>query len=690
MRYDSIGLFWEDTPTTNKLGGKESIRGARPLAPIRDTGWKAPTEFPNLFNEKILGFDLETYDPELTVNGPGWARGVGHIVGVSVSTKTQAWYFPMRHEVRPEENMDPDLVLRYLKDLMQKPMPKVGANVIYDRGWLQHEGVKTNGICYDVLYAEAILDDVAYDYSLEAVSRKYLGEGKVTEDLYEWCHLSYGGPKSPKQRANIYRAPPCIVGPYAEGDALQPLQILLKQREELVKGGFWDLFELECKLIPVLIGMRFRGLPVNVERATQVSEELKAKEAEELNALTELAGFAVNVNASNSIQKLFDKFNLGYPKTKHGNASFTKQFLAAHTHPAARRIIDIRKLNKVRSAFVESAILDKQINGKLYPSFHPLRGESGGAGSGRYSSSQPNGQQMPKRDKYLGPLTRSIFVPEEGFPNWIKFDFSQIEYRLFAHESNDARLIAEYQDPDTDYHDIVSSFLEHLLIREIVKNFNFMSLYGGGVDRTEVMLAESLTTEDMVKMLDNFSLPFTESNMVRVLAKHFTDLYSTKFPAARKTLERFSNIAATTGEIRTILNRRSTFNLWEPANKRNQQPLRLNAALSKYGRNIKRAYTYRGLNRRLQGSAADMLKKGMLDAYEAGLFNEDKLGFPHVTVHDEFDFSFHPDLMRYAVDLKTIMEHALPLKVPVIMDMEIGTHWGNVEEVDKKLIQEFL
>jgi len=648
---------------------------------IPETGWLPPKEFPNLSAAKLIGFDTETFDPELITHGAGWARGVGHMIGASISTEDgHSWYFPFGHEIQPELNMDKEQVIRFLKDTLKDERPKVGANLQYDVGWCNQEGIEVNGQLYDVQYAEGLLNEWSRDYSLEGLAQHYLDEGKESNELYQWLSRAYGGKVSGKQRANLYRSPPCLAGMYAESDADLPIRILMKQWPLLEQAGLLDLFHMECQLIPVLIGMRFRGVPYSEDRAHEASKYVNQLEDDAQLILNESAGFEVNVNAGTDLVKYFDKHNLTYPLTTKGNPSFTKGFLDKHADPLVRKITEVRRLNKARTTFIEGAILGKGINGKIYPNLHPLKGEQGGAGSGRFSSSNPNSQQYPSRDEMLAPLVRGIFVPEDGYPLWAKLDLSQIEYRLFAHESGDADLIRAYQDPKADFHAVVSKFLGDKLPRKPVKNYNFMSLYGGGVGKATDMVKADLERNVIEELLIDFEVEYTNtSNQPRLLAQKIVSLYEERFPAAGRTLQKFMDIAESTGEIRTLLNRRSQFLLYEPRNQRNQLPLPYDKALQTYGRNIKRALCYRGLNRRLQGSAADILKKGMLDAYKAGLFKPDALGFPHLTVHDELDLSYHPDLAPYKDQLIQCVEQAIPLKVPVIMDEEYGADWGHVD-----------
>ena len=181
-RGDEFGMFWEDAVQTSSRGQKV----ARVMPPIPDTGWVPPTSFPDLSRARVISIDCETKDLELLDNGPGWARGAGHIVGVSVGANGGGrWYFPMRHEVEPEQNMDPEKVLAWLRETLGNPaQPKVGANITYDVGWLMHEGVNVAGQLIDVQFAEALLD-VRAEVSLETLAQKYLQEGKESNLLYK-------------------------------------------------------------------------------------------------------------------------------------------------------------------------------------------------------------------------------------------------------------------------------------------------------------------------------------------------------------------------------------------------------------------------------------------------------------------------------------------------------------------------
>lgn len=668
MRFDAIGMFWEDIPV--KTGKRETMRI---MPPIPETGWRPPTYLPDLSSARVISIDCETYDPDLLTHGPGWARGKGHIVGVSIGADGGGrWYYPIRHEVEPQDNWDPEMVLNWLRHTLANPnQPKVGANLLYDIGWLRHEGVTVRGELVDVQYAEALLDERA-EVNLETLGQKYLGEGKDSSLLYDWCSRFYGGKANGAQRANIYRAPPRLVGPYAEADADLPMRVAIAMYPKLVQEGLLELLQMECALIPLLVDMRFAGVRVNVQRAEELREVLAARAVEEHKKLRALVGFDVDINSADSLSRAFDTVGLGYGRTAKGKPSFTKAFLEGLRHPLGDHIREIRKCDKLRGTFVESYILDSHINGMVYGQFHPLRSDEGGTRSGRFSSSTPNLQNIPARDDELAPLIRGLFIPDEGHAAWRKYDYSQIEYRFlihFARGPGSDEVRAHFNaNPDTDYHEMALDLVApeagwDISTKELrkqhrrpIKNINFGLIYGMGVDK----LAGDL-------------------GLTKQEGKALFAAYHKGVPFAKATMDWCSEEAQQLGSITTILGRKSRFDLWEPA-KWGEDTIALpyEQAILRYG-SIRRAYTHKALNRRLQGSAADLMKKAMLRCYLDGVFDE--TGIPRLTVHDELDFSDPGGKDEAFREMKHIMETALPISIPVRADGDIGPDWGHVEAI---------
>ena len=437
----------------------------RELPPVPNTGWTPPRELPNLDSAVRISFDCETYDPFLTDDGPiakqgpGWARGKGHIVGVSVGAvdalgNTGAWYLPVRHTVGSEVNLPTGAVFRWLHDVLSNPRtPKVGANLIYDIGWLAHENIYVNGELHDVQFAEALLHEDGHT-NLEYLGRKYCGEGKDSSLMYDWLAAAYGGAADSKQRRNIHRTPPQLVGAYAESDASLPLRVLDAQLPLLAAEGLGDVYRMECDLIYLLVRMRMAGVHIDLNKAEQLYDDLGRAIPSMYDAIGNEYGYRIESTSNANLGRLFDRIGIKYGRTENGQPSMRKDWLKALDHPVGKAIIDIREHEKLRGTFLKSYLLDAHVNGFVYCNFHPLRGEDEGTRSGRFASNVPNLQNIPSRTP-LGKQIRQAFVPDPGHSHWKKYDYSQIEYRMLVHHavgdgSDDVR--ARFNaEPDRDW-----------------------------------------------------------------------------------------------------------------------------------------------------------------------------------------------------------------------------------------------
>ena len=656
-----MGIFWDETIKRRKE--------SKPLFLLTpETNWRPPKDFPNLSSATAVAVDCETYDPQLLTHGPGWARGNGHIVGVSLAVpEGHVWYFPMRHEMEGEYNMDAKQVLNYLADTLSNPRcVKIGANLIYDYGWLTWEGVSINGHLIDVQFNEALLTETG-SVSLDTLGKRYLGQGKETNLLYEWSAKCYGGIADQSQRKNIYRCSPRLVGPYAEQDAILPIKIAILQWKRLKEQSLLSVADLENSLIPLLVAMRSRGVRVDIDKAEQLKTQLQYKVININSQIKNIAGMEVNVNASESIKKAFDKAGLPTMQTEKGNHSFDEKILKSIDHPLTKLILDARKYQHVIGTFIDAYILAKHVDGRLYTQFHPLRSQGKGTRSGRFSSATPNLQNIPSRNEELAPLIRGLFVPDYGHKQWRRYDYSQIEYRMFLHFAvgQGAQETRDFfvSHPETDYHDKVLDMIAsnanwdistpelRKAKRKPVKNINFGLLYGMGIYKFAGMLG--ITNKE---------------------AEELFNAYHNGVPFAKSTLDVCSKQAQETGIITTILGRKAYFDLWVKKGKERTKPLPLDAALRQYGHNIERHKTYAALNRRLQGSAADLLKKAMSICWHSGLFS--KTTVPRLTVHDELDFSDPGDCEKEFKEIQRVMENAISLRVPVKVDGDIGANWG--------------
>lgn len=633
----------------------------RPIPYVRDTGWRPRAHYPDLSSAKIIGLDCETWDPGLLTAGPGWARGEGHIVGVSIATDNGfKAYYPIRHELGAEDNLPVYEVLGWLKRELGRPgQVKVGANITYDLGWLKAEGVEVQGLTFDVQFAEALLNPGAR-VALEGLGQKYVGEGKDSSEMYEWIAEAYGCKPNGEARGYIYKTPPRLVGYYAESDADLPIHVLKKQWAQLNKWKLMDVFMMETKLIPLMIKMRFAGVRVDLDAAKKADDRLDQEIAKMHQEIRSQLGFSINVNSGSDLALAFDHLGLEYGKTEKGNPSFGADFLAGLHHPFAQLVTEIKSFEKIQSTFIRGYILGLNNNGFLHGQFHQMRGDDGGTVSGRFSSSDPNLQNIPSRHKILGPLVRSCFVPDYGH-KWASADYAQIEYRFMAHfaigpGADELRAIFA-ANPEADYHnvmvDIIKEASGHVIERKPAKTINFGLLYG--------MMLNALARK----------LAMTPDE-----AKPILEAYHKGAPFIGATMKYYEELCYSQGYVETFMGRKTWFDKWVP--KRGgfgKMPLPLDKAREEYGYNIKLADTHKAINRVLQGSSADQMKAAMLKGYEDGYFDE--IGVPRLTVHDELNFSI-PDTDSAKSGFKDfvrVMETVLPLRVPVLTDAQIGNNW---------------
>ena len=634
-----------------------SEQAGRVMPSVPDTGWTLPKELPDLRNEKLLGLDIETCDPDLTTKGPGFKRDA-FIAGIAVGTKDREWYLPIRHEDR-SQCLDPDNVLRWARDnLCQPGQAKIGAHIQYDVEGLRAAGVPVTGPFYDVAVAEPLIDETAFAYDLDTIAGKYLGEQKEAGQMYDWLALAFGGKPTRKEQAkHIWRAPPAVVGPYAMSDVRLPREALEKQLQIVNQQNLSEVWDLETRLIPMLLGMRDRGARVDLDKAKAVSAELQ----DQLETIKKkLRKVSIEHNKNVTLERYCKKHRIEFPFTAQGNPSFTEPWLKIQDDANLRLVHEARKLEKHDGTFIQGTILGNAIADRIYCQFHALRTGDYGAVSGRFSSSNPNLQNIPTRDPILGPLLRSMFIADPDEIWWCD-DWSQIEFRLLVHfalgrGADEARRLYN-ENPETDFHDMAAAITG--IDRKPAKNINFGLVYGMGEPRMAYNMG---TTLDLVKPL--FAT------------------YHEKFPFVKRTYYEASNRASSRGYIKTLLGRRRRFNRWESSDwetSKNNNPVDSREAAIKLWGHVRRAETNKALNAVLQGSAADIMKKAMVDIYEAGIC--DILKFPELTVHDELNWSAPPTLQcrRAHREALHIMETCVKLRVPLRVSSNVGRNWDEAK-----------
>ena len=609
------------------------------------TEWIPPEEFPDLSKYKEIAIDLETKDPDLVKMGSGSIAGRGDVTGIAVAVKDWSGYYPIAHE--GGGNMDRNKVLKWFQGVLNTDAIKIFHNAMYDVCWIRALGLKINGQIIDTMIAAAIVDENQMRYDLNSCSRRYIGKGKDESALYD-AAKSWG--VDPK--AEMYKLPAMYVGAYAEKDAELTYELWQELKKEIIHQDIQSIFELETELFPCLIDMRFLGVRVDVEAAHQLKEELLTEEKECLVEVKKQTGVDTQIWAARSIAQVFEKLHLPFDRTEKTNSpSFTKNFLQNHPHPLVKQIARAREINKAHTTFIDT-ILKHSHKGRIHAEINQLRSDNGGTVTGRFSYSNPNLQQIPARNKELGPRIRSLFIPEEGH-TWGVFDYSQQEPRLVVHYAALQNLygvdevLEAYRGGDADFHTIVADMAE--IPREQAKTINLGLFYGMGKNKLQAELGVSKDKAD-----DLFRQ------------------YHNKVPFVKKLMDNVMRRAQDSGKIRTLLGRLCRFHLWEPNQFGIHKALPHDAALMEHGPGIKRAYTYKALNKLIQGSAADMTKKAMIELYKEGII-------PHIQVHDELDISVSDNAKK----IKEIMEHAVNLEVPNKVDYEYGSNWGNIKKEEK-------
>ena len=613
--------------------------------------WVCPESFPDLKNHKYIAIDLETKDPNLKKSGSGALTDQGAIVGIAVAVEGWSGYFPFGHD--DGNFFDESRVIGWIKEVCALPATKIFHNAMYDVCWLRAYGVKINGHIIDTMVMASLIDENRFWYSLNSVSYDYLGEVKDEKILEEAAKRWGVDPK-----AEMYKLPSMYVGSYAEKDAELTLKLFKVLSQEIKKQNLTHVFDLETSLFPCLVDMRFLGVRVNVEKAHALKQQLASEEKELLQKIKKETGRDVQRWAARSIAKVFEKIGEGYEKTAKTKApSFTKNYLSTHKNPTVKLIAKAREINKAHTTFIDT-IIKYQYKGRIHADINPIRSDSGGTITGRFSYSNPNLQQIPARNKQLGPMIRSLFIPEHNH-KWGCFDYSQQEPRLVVHYaasskyiSNDEsvkEIVEKFKKNSVDFHQTVADMAS--IERSQAKTINLGLFYGMGKAKLQAELG--LGTKQEAEALFN--------------------KYHESVPFVKDLMQATSRDASGSGYIVTLLGRRCRFEKWEESAYRPgvlTAPLSWEEASGKFGEeNIRRAFTYKALNKLIQGSAADMTKKAMLDLYNENII-------PHIQIHDELDLSVESD--NQAKKIIEIMENAVKLKIPNKVDYESGDSWGDI------------
>ena len=642
-----------------------------------------------------VAVDLETYDPNLKTKGLGAVRKDGFVCGIAIATKKKSLYFPIAHNMT--DNLNTKETWDYLnkKVFKNKGLRKVFHNAMYDVCWIRAAtGEMPQGPLLDTMIAASVIDETRMKYSLDSISKDYLKESKYKYDLtakvLDWSNGTIKDPMT-----NMHKLPYHLVKDYAEQDVNLTLKLwelfdtkyldevlYTKDKEDGSKESKTcrKIFQLETKLFPCLVDMKFKGVKIDVEKAKTLGKWLDKRRDNLLKIIKKHTNLDIQIWAASSIKKLLDHQKItDYKKTpKSGLPQLPKNYLKTHTNRFLRMIVKARECDKAKNTFIEG-LLGFVHKGRIHADINQIRSDQGGTVTGRFSMSNPNLQQIPAKGM-VGKWMRELFIPDDGCV-WGAFDYSQQEPRIVVHYAlklglpGTNTLQEEFNKDDADFHQIVADMAN--IPRITAKTINLGLFYGMG----KIKLQKELNL-DRDKATKLFNTYHNNAPFVRQLSQdliQFAEEHKLLF-----TLEdrfcRFNKWETRNREWNNTLNR------YEPVpilTKENAEKDFKSELLDKFKDHIaddymknfdnyyKSAFTYKALNRLIQGGAADMTKKAMVNLYEKGIL-------PQIQIHDELCLSIKND--KAAAIVKEIMEKAITLEVKNKVNYKKGKNWGTIKE----------
>lgn len=609
-----------------------------------DEPWELKAEYPDLSQYKYIGVDCETYDPNLDKLGPGAMRGDGFVAGISIYTEGFKNYYPIRH--KEGGNLPLSKVINYLKREFAQEHHYIGANLMYDLQWLHSEGITMVGPKHDIAIRDALIDENHFNYDLESIAVRHGIDGK-DETLLKRYAATRGWSKEKQVKQNMWQMHSQYVGHYAIQDAEAAYKIYFAQEKYIDAFDLTVVDALECRLTDTLFKMWVRGIPVDIKNAEKAVKDLEKLYREEVAKLKNLTGVNVDVWSGKSLQAAYEAKGIAYETTEKGNPSFTADWLDAQEDVLSQAVLKARQFDRSGGVFVQSKIVLSSVNGRIHPNYKQTKTEDGGGTrSGRLSSNNPNLQQVPARNPELSRIIRSLFLSDTG--QFGVFDYSQQEPRVGIHFASlrgfegAADAIARYiENPRTDYHQLVADMCSAVTGVEIgrkpAKTINLGLSYGMG--GAKLCRSLGLPTEWIEIRGKKVEIAGPEG-------KQLMATYDLAVPFVKQLSDDASNLAKRRGWVKTILGRRCNFP--------NGQ------------------YTHKAANRIIQGSSADMVKKALIDLDDEGFL-------PYNTVHDEVNNPINS--LDDCIKIRDIMLNAIPLKVPLLVDVELGPSWGECVEI---------
>jgi DNA polymerase I-like protein with 3'-5' exonuclease and polymerase domains len=482
------------------------------------------------------------------------------------------------------------------------------------------------------------VDDHQKSYHLEELCQSHFGLRKEDKALLEWLAAKFGGePTRKAQMKHIVHAPRDMVAYYGIGDVKCVEMLYNRQMEEYTQQDLWKVSELERKTTRALWWTERIGVPIDMERLEKSEKGLKRMWVKVQEEINNLVGRPTNVKSNKDLLYAFDHLGLECAMSASGNGKFDKDTLKAIDHPLCKQILKLRSIRVMIETFIDTIRSHAHDDGRIHCNLNQTKTEDYGVKTGRLSASDPNLQQIPKRNDEFASLIRSLFVAVSGM-KWFRADWSQFEFRMFAHYTKSPALIEKFkQDKTIDYHQAVAD-LTGLIRDPHAKQLNLGLVFGMG----EGLMAMKCGLPYRIEIVYG-----KEVKRAGDEAKKIFNTYHQTLPEVRQMLLTAERKAKAVGFVRTLFGRKLRFP-------------------NRYGCHKAAGYVF-------QGSSADMMKKKCCELVEASYGTDVQFMLP---VHDEFNLLGPIDAENEIKEvMASILEDCPEMRVPVYADIGMGDDW---------------
>lgn len=607
----------------------------------------------------MIALDIETYDPNLKELGDGSIRKDGEILCCgSYNGKKAEAYIPNTPGWQK------------LIDILKSDEPKIFHNGVYDLAWLCcGYDLKVNGTIHDTMTRMSMIDEYA-DLDLDACCKRFKVKGKNKNETIEawydehkkalnlkgtlWQNSKYLWDNYQEFRDNMIK--------YNLQDCIATYNLFVAQESRI--QNYQEAYQMECDLYPLLIEMKKNGVRIDEKRLAELTCRIKDELASVEQKLKFEWGLTPTIiSSTKQLGSALIKMGLHSPmKTPKGVESWAAGALdRLQEYAVVREIQHWKTLNAVIDKYLQGALYNSIWHGRIHCTFSPNKRDDGGTITGRFSCKNPNLQNIPAREtkhghKSYGPEMRELFIPENDC--WMfACDYSQIEYLLLAHfaQGPQAGWFREQANAGVDFHTTVQQSM-NFPERGIVKALNYGKMYGMGINKMMQLNYVMFSKLAADRGMDLFQF-----------CTWINDLYNEKMPVIKDTMLCIQNLAKVQGYVTSLSGRHH----------HRPRPY-FDPTTGKWNDGI-----YKMTNYLIQGSAADILKKGLLDAWNSGVFNTLKM---HITVHDENVCSVPKtkEGVEAAAELEACMNNAYKdrLSVPMKAVGGIGDNWNGKHAED--------